>query len=394
MNNFDITTNRFNTNSFKYDMPHLSHKLNNKEQCIPMWVADMDFTTDPYIINAITDIAQKGIYGYTHRPDSYYQAIINWYTKHYQYTISKELLAYSPSVMTSLTYLLETLINKNDKVLIQTPVYPQFAKTIQQRGAIVVENKLYPDENHYYHIDFNDFEDKISQCKIFILCSPHNPIGRVWTKEELITMINIIKKYPVIVISDEIHSDLTLYHHKHTMFMTLAEDIKDKIYTLFSVSKTFNLASLHTSSILFPSHKEQAIFEQWLAYWHIQRTNPFGLIAVEVAYTYGESWLNNLKEYLQNNYEFIITTCKKELPKLLITPLESTYLMWINCKELLLNDKELEHFFYNETKIIVSMGKPFGIGNEYYVRLNIATQKSVVEKALDRLIDAYNKRGF
>lgn len=236
MQHFHNITQRHHTNSVKYDCIHLDTHLQSDPQLLPMWVADMDFPTAPVITEAIHKVVNSGIFGYSNRPDSYNQAIIDWYQSHFDYTMDANRLAFSPCVMTSIAYLVETLVNQGDPVLIQTPVYPEFAHAIEERGAIVVENPLICDANHQYHIDKDDFRTKIRHCKLFILCSPHNPVGKVWSLQDLEFMLEAAEEHHVPIISDEIHCDLTFTPYHHYMLGSLRPASKF-IYTLFSASK-------------------------------------------------------------------------------------------------------------------------------------------------------------
>ncbi|NIZ41458.1 pyridoxal phosphate-dependent aminotransferase (plasmid) [Entomospira entomophila] len=383
MSHFDDITQRKETNSVKYDCIHLSPSLQEDPTLLPMWVADMDFPTAPAIIEAIHKVVNSGIFGYSNRPDSYNQAIIDWYQQKYHYTMHADRLAFSPCVMTSIAYLLETLVTTGNQVLIQTPVYPEFAHAIQERGAIVVENPLLCDEYHQYHLDKDDFQTKIAQCQLFILCSPHNPVGKVWSKDDLEWMLQMAEDHQVPIISDEIHCDLVFAPHHHYMLGSLRPTSKF-IYTLFSASKTFNLASLHASSLYFPTQKEYDQFQNWLKKWHINRNNILSLPAVESAYRYGDAWLTDLKSYLQENITYITQYFQEHMPKLAITPMEASYLMWIDCRAFNKDDEALKVMFYEEAKVILNMGVSFGTGGSGFVRMNIATQKSRIKDALQR----------
>ncbi|NIZ19954.1 MalY/PatB family protein [Entomospira culicis] len=388
---FDQPLSRKQTNSVKYDIIHLSADLQQDPNVIPMWVADMDLPTHPAIAQAISDVALKGIYGYSNRPQSYQQAIIQWYQTHYNYTIEEPLLAFSPCVMTSIAYLLETLVSAGEEVVIQTPVYPEFAQAIKDRGAIVVENPLMEKEGKYV-IDFIDLEAKLATAKAMILCSPHNPVGRVWSPEELTKLASLIQRYQIPLIADEIHADLTLYGHQHYPFITQVPQLQGLIYTLLSASKTFNLASLHASSLIFPDKNQRIAFDNWLKKWHINRNNIFSLAGVEKAYQVGYPWLQALRTYLEDNIAYMEARVIKELPKLKVMSIEATYLLWVDCRGLNLDQEALKEFFYQEAKVIVNMGYTFGTGGEGFVRFNIATQRVNIQQALDQLVIAYQKR--
>jgi cysteine-S-conjugate beta-lyase len=387
--NFDKRPNRLHTNSVKFDCLHLPAPQGSHPQMIPLWVADMDFPTCPSISKAITKVASKGIYGYSNRPESYTQSIVEWYKIHYQYTFDSQHLTFSPCVMTSIAYLLETLLKTGDKVLIQTPVYPEFASAIQQRGAVVVENPLLLLADGSYQVNWQDLEQKINSVQLMILCSPHNPIGKVWKSHELEKLALLLDHHQIPLIADEIHADLTLYNNKHYLFLQQAPSIHHLVYTLVSASKTFNLAAVHASSIIFPDAIQRDAFDQWLKRWHIDRNNIFSLVAIEQAYQTGYPWLVALRSYLEGNINFMKEQINQWMPKLKITPMEATYLMWIDCRELGLTDQELQKFFYEEAHCIVNMGVYFGTGGSGFIRLNVATQRKQLIKAIKQLVKVY-----
>jgi cystathionine beta-lyase len=381
--NFDIITPRCGTHCVKHDIIHLDVTLQQDPEVIPMWVADMDFPSPPEIIEVLRQRIEHQIFGYTNRPTSYTNAIIKWQKKRHGYSINPDCIEFSPCVMTSISYLIQQYTKEGDKVLIQTPVYPEFADSINDWHRVITENPLV-EKNGHYDIDFNDFETKIKQgVKMFILCNPHNPVGRVWTKDELSRMANICKRHKVWVIADEIHADLIL-SGTFTAFATLPEAY-DHTFTCISPTKTFNLAGVQASNLIFPNAEECNTFLIFLKKWHINRNGSFNLVMVQAAYELGEAWLEALLAYIRNNVAFVQNFLHKYLPKIKLIAPEATYLLWLDCRELNLTDAQLKKLFYEDAKIIVNMGSSFGSNGTGFVRMNIATPQQQVKTALKRL---------
>jgi cysteine-S-conjugate beta-lyase len=394
MSHFDTPHNRYHTNSVKYDLIHLDESIQNDLRYLPLWVADMDFATPPAVANAMARVALTGIYGYSNRPKSYLDAIAAWMLHQHHFAIDTSLLAHSPCVMTSIAYLIQSLCHKGDAILINTPVYPEFASAIRQAHCTVLENVLLKQPDLSYQIDWLDLEEKLQIAKLYIFCSPHNPVGKVWSKDDLTRLADLILKYQVPIIADEIHSDLCLFDHTHIPFATIHPEAASLTYTLFSASKTFNMASVHASSLLFPNQAAYQAFDSWLHHWHIDRNNIFSLAGVEAAYTHGRPWLSDLRHYLEANYHYLQTTLATHMPKLRPSPLEATYLLWLDCSALNLNDADLQEFFYHHAKLILTMGHAFGSGGSQHVRINIATQRATLEQAIQQLQSAYQQRHF
>ncbi len=388
--NFDIITPRCGTNCVKYDIIHLDVALQEDPEIIPMWVADMDFATPPEVIEVLQHRVDHQIFGYTNRPTSYNDAIIKWQKKRHGLTINPECIEFSPGVMTSISYLIQHYTKAGDKVLIQTPVYPEFADAITDWNRVVVENPL-AEANGHYTIDFADFETKIKQgVHMFILCNPHNPVGRVWTKEELTRMADICHKHNVWVVADEIHADLILTG-TFTAFASLPHTDKNT-FTCISPTKTFNLAGVQASSLIFPNSSERHTFLTFLKKWHINRNSSFNLVMVQAAYELGEPWLESLLHYLRDTVEFVQTFLHKHLSNITMVAPEATYLLWLDCRALKLTDTELKKLFYKEAKIIVNIGSSFGATGAGFVRMNIATPRQQIQAALERLAVNLGKR--
>lgn len=296
----------------------------------PMWIADMDLKTAPEIIDAMREKVEQGIFGYVYRPDSYYKAAADWLERRFGYKIDSSTLINSPGVVPTLSLLVRGMTKPGEKILIQSPVYYPFAATIKDNGREVVENKLIKDNEGYYTIDFKDFEQKVSDenVNLFILCSPHNPVGRVWKKEELQKMSDLCLKYKVRVIADEIWRDIIMPGHKHIPTASLGKEIENNTITCFSPTKTFNIAGLQASFVTFPRREEWEKFDNELGILDIKRNSPFSLVAFETGYTKCDEWVDQLIEHLDGNMDYVIKFAKEKIPEVKVKKPEGTYLMW------------------------------------------------------------------
>ena len=379
---FDKGVNRFETNSVKYD--NYKEKFNtNEDDTIPMWIADMDFKTCDEITKALQHKLSIGNLGYD-TVKGYYESVLNWMKNKHNLDITTDDIVYTPGVVTAINFLLKILIKENDKVLVQSPVYHSFFRVLNENKCDIVQSELIL-KNNRYEIDFDEFEEKISTgVKVFILCNPHNPVGRVWTKEELERIVEICESYKVFIISDEIHSDLVFKKYKHNSLTTVAPYYKDNIVTLTAPSKTFNLAGLYTSNIIITNEKLRNKYKS------IFNTTPnvFGATALITAYNKCETWLDELIDYIEDNYNYLVDYINKNIPNIKVTKQEGTFLTWIDCRELGLNHKDLEMFFIQKAKLALSSGDTFGKGGNGFMRMNIACSRSTIKKALDRLKEA------
>ncbi|WP_156286439.1 MalY/PatB family protein [Oceanivirga salmonicida] len=381
---FDEKIERIGNHSAKWE--EMSKNFGTSD-LIPMWIADMEFKTAPEIIKALSSKVEYGIFGYVHRPDSYYESVIKWSEKRFKYKLNKKTLINSPGVVPTLSLLIRLFTKVGENILIQTPVYYPFFATINSNNRKVIQNKLKRDENGYYTIDFADFEKQIVENNIhwFILCSPHNPVGRVWTRDELQKMADICFKYKVRVIADEIWRDLVLPGNQHTPFASLSKEIENLTITCFSASKTFNLAGLQASFVSFPRKDEWNKFDEELGILDIKRNSPFSIVAFETAYSKCEDWLEELLIYLDKNMDFAISYIKEKIPEIKVKKPEGTYLLWLDFSELKYSKKELEKFIKEKAKIALDPGYWFGDNVDYYERMNVACPKSMLEEALKRL---------
>ncbi|MPM33672.1 Cystathionine beta-lyase PatB [bioreactor metagenome] len=390
--NFDKTVNRINNNSAKWNE---MEKNFGKNDLLPMWIADMDFETAPEILEEMKNKLDQKIFGYVSRPDSYYQSAIDWSKKRYNYDIEPTSIIHSPGVIPTISILLKNFSKDTDKIMIQTPVYPPFAGTVKNSNKTLVENKLIQDDNGNWKIDFEDFENKAKDenLKWFILCNPHNPVGRVWKKEELQRIADICLKYDVRVIADEIWRDLVYKGHEFTAFASLSKEVENITITCFSATKTFNLAGLQASFAVFPRKDELDLFDSKLGALDIKRNNPFSLVAMEAAFNKGEEWLNELVEYLEGNVNFVIEYVQKNIPKVKIIKPEGTYLVWFDFRELNLSNEEISKALIEEGKVALNNGTSFGdVGSEFF-RMNIACPRYMVQDAIKRVDKAVKVLG-
>lgn len=386
--NFDEVIDRTNYHSVKWD--GLKTTFGTKD-ALPMWVADMEFRSPKPVIEAIKKAAEHGIYGYTSRPDSYYQAIIYWMERRHNWKVKKDWLAFSPGVVPALSFIIRAFTQPGDKVVVQPPVYYPFFKVIENNGCHVVNNLLKLGNKKYF-MDYDDLERKVDdpRVKLLILCSPHNPVGRVWQKEELIILGEICLKHNVIVVSDEIHADILFEGNKHTPFASISPAFAHHSITCTAPSKTFNLAGLQTSTIIIPNKKYYKIYENILDGFALDENNVFGLVALEAAYRHGEEWLEQLLPYLNENLEFLMKYFRERIPKIKVIKPEGTYLIWLDCRQLGLNTKDLNNFMIKKARVALDDGYWFGTEGKGFMRINIACPRSFLEEGLKRIEKAVN----
>ncbi|MGG3494885.1 MalY/PatB family protein [Peribacillus simplex] len=378
--NFDQEIRRLNTDCEKWDK--LESQFGVKD-VIPMWVADMDFQSPQPIIEALKQRVEHGVYGYTLRPDSYMESIVSWLKRRHRWSIEKEWITHSPGVIPALSLAIQSFTQTGDKIIIQPPVYHHFARVIQANGREIVNNPLKL-ENGHYSIDFADLEAKMdSTVKMLILCSPHNPIGRVWSKEELTRLGQICMKHNILVVADEIHCDFVYKTHTHIPFASISEEFANHSLTCIAPSKTFNLMGVQTSSIIIPNQQLRDRYDRELNTLSIGSPNIFGVVALEAAYRHGEEWLDQLLEYLQGNLEFTLNYFSKNIPQIKVIQPEGTYLVWLDCRELGFSVKELDEFMLRKARVAMNEGLIFGMEGEGFMRLNIACPRSMLKNALD-----------
>ena len=354
---------------------------------LPMWVADMDIKTAPEIVEAIKEKADQAIFGYVYRPASYYETAAAWCEKRFGYKIDPKTLIHSPGVVPSMNMLVKMLTKEDEKVLIQIPVYPPFAASVKTGKRTLVTNELVKDENGYYTIDFEDLEKKLSDEKVtlMILCNPHNPVGRVWKKEELQKIGDLCVKYNVRILADEIWRDLVLPGYTHTPIASLSREIENITITCFSPTKTFNIAGLQASFAVFPREEEWKAFDNELGEMDIKRNNPFSLVGFEAAYNHGEEWLSELLVHLEGNAQYVADFVKERLPEIKTVKPEGTYLMWLDFNGLNITPEEITDMLIKDAKVAMNDGASFGANGKGFARMNIACPRYMVEDAMARI---------
>ena len=387
--NFEQKLERKHTHSIKWD-GHTLFKAN--PDALPLWVADMDFKSDEHIVEALRKLAEFGVYGYSYEPDSYFEAVKGWMQRRHHWTIEREWIFSTPGVVSAVNACILALSNESDGILIQEPVYHPFKNSIKYNKRIPVINPLKVEGSHYV-IDFEDFEQKIiqEQVKIFILCSPHNPVGRVWNVEELTQMMDICAKHQVIVVSDEIHMDFVYEPHKHTVAVNLNERYKDFVITLVAPSKSFNLATFKLSQLITSNSDFMTKIKHEYEKLGLHGQNQFSVVASEMAYTQGDAYMDALVETLMTNIEWVKAFVSSELPEIKVMDIEGTYLMWLDFSGLNLTQKDLVDFLMNQAKLWLNDGAMFGEGGEGFMRVNVATDLNTLKQAFYQLKDALNK---
>lgn len=380
---FDKIVDRRNTRCLKYDF---AVERNMPADVLPLWVADMDFETSSYIEDAIIERAKHAIYGYSEVKMPYFEILKKWMKQHHDWEIQRKWLIKTPGVVFALAMAVKAYTEPGDAVLIQQPVYYPFSEVIEDNGRRVVSNTLYLGEDNRYHIDFEDFEQKIvdNKIKLFLLCNPHNPVGRVWTKEELTRLGDICVKHHVTVVSDEIHEDF-VFKGKHQVFANIKKEYEEITITCTAPSKTFNIASLMISNILIPNPELKRKFRYQLDAAGISQLNVLGLVACEAAYEHGEEWYQAMKAYVKENIEFVKQYVEEQLPGVNMVEHEGTYLVWLDFRETGLGVEELDDKIINQAKLWLDSGKIFGTCGEGFQRINVACPRKVLEEALERI---------
>ncbi len=380
---FDTIINRKNTNSLKYDF---AVERGRDENILPLWVADMDFMVAPEIIEALEKSVKHGIYGYSESKKDYFEAIQKWFLQKHQYSLKEEWLVKTPGVVFAIAQAIRAYTKKGDYVLIQSPVYYPFRETIEVNDRKVAVNSLVL-KNGHYEIDFEDFERQIveKKTKLFLLCNPHNPVGRVWTKEELTKIGDICVRNHVLVVSDEIHCDFTFPGFAHTVFASIKKEFEQISILCTSPSKSFNLAGLQISNIFIPNEELRKQFERAVAQAGYSQVGLPGIVACKAAYTYGEEWLKQLKVYLKENLDFLREYLKKELPQITLIEPEGTYLIWLDFRALGLTKEALHTLIEEKAGLWLDEGDIFGPEGEGFERINIACPRKTLEEALKRI---------
>lgn len=384
--NFDEIIDRKNTNSLKHDFAEENGK---PKGVLPLWVADMDFRVPSCIQLKIKECAELGIFGYSDAKKEYFSAIEKWYCQYYDYPLKEEWLVRTPGVVFAISAAIRAFSQKGDGILVQQPVYYPFCSEILHNERKLVNSSLLLSNGHY-EVDFGDFEKKIreNKVKIFLLCNPHNPVGRVFKEWELRKMGDICKQYQVLVVSDEIHSDFTYPGHRHLVFAGLKKDFEQMTITCTSPGKTFNLAGLQVANIFIANGQMRQKFHKAIAKTGYFELNLFGLIACQAAYEGGAEWLGQLRSYLKGNLDFVRSFLQKRLPQIRLIEPEGTYLIWLDCRGLSLSEEEREDLIVQKAGLWLDSGEMFGREGTGFERINIACPRQTLETAMYRLLAA------
>lgn len=395
--NFDKIINRKGTNCLKYDY---AVERGKPADVLPLWVADMDFTVSEEITKSLHAAVDHGIYGYTQPKDAYYNAITNWMEKNHNWKTKREWIMKTPGVVFALGAAVKAFTKPGDAVLIQNPVYYPFTNIIRDNDRRVIDNTLVYEKRvtegkSQYSIDYEDFERKIVQenIKLFILCNPHNPVGRVWTREELQYLGEICLRHHVIVVSDEIHNDFVYPGFEHTVFANVDPRFAEFTVTCTAPSKTFNLAGLQISNIFISNETLREAFQKEIDKTGYDEPNALGAVACEAAYRGGQEWLDQLKAYLLENLNFLRTYLQEKIPQIHLVEPEGTYLVWLDCSELGISGKELDQFIVEKAGLWLDGGAMFGPSGSDFQRVNIACPRATLELALDKLKAAVDNLG-
>ena len=376
---FDTIVPRRGTNSYKWDTPE-------EEGTLPMWVADMDFRTAPAIIDALQKRVAHGIFGYTKVPGAYYDAVVRWFGNRHRWQVDPRWMIYTSGVVPALSAIIKALTVPGDKVIVQTPVYNCFYSSIRNDGCeLSANNLIYRDGR--YTIDFDDLEAKAAdpKAKILLLCNPHNPVGRVWTPEELRRIGDICLRNGVFVVADEIHCELTYDGHDYTPFASLSEHFQQKSVTCVSPSKAFNLAGLQIANIIAADEEVRHRIDRAININEVCDVNPFGVIATIAAYNESGEWLDALRRYLWENYGYLCRFFREHLPQYPVLPLEGTYLVWIDCRASGMGSDAMTLRLEEQQRLMVNSGTMYGPGGEGFIRLNIACPRTLLIDGLERM---------
>lgn len=389
---FDTYIDRIGTDCEKYeDMKSVF----GTDQVIPLWIADMDFATADFIVEAMERRMKHPIFGYTFRPQCYFDAIRGWVYRHSGWDIDTSWIAFSPGVVAGVTFGMLSCTKEGDGVVIQPPVYHPFGNTIRYNHRTVLNNPLIQDPaTGEYRIDFGDLDQKLAQAKAFILCNPHNPTGRVFTREELLKIGELCKKHDVTIISDEIHCDFIFQPHEHIHIASLTEDLANRTITLIAPSKSFNVAGFSTAAAIIPNPERHAAYQAEVDKIHIENGNIFGSVALKTAYEQGDEWMRQLLEYLQGNVDFVYDFMTANIPSVHCYKPEATFLMWLDFRKWGMTQEELNRFLVHEAGLGLGDGSVYGIEGTGFQRLNIGTPRSVLQRAMNQLLEAVRKHGL
>lgn len=381
---FSRPTDRRGTDSYKWDSAP-------EADIIPLWVADMDFETFPGITEALQRRVAHGIFGYTRVPEAYYEAVCRWFDKRHGWHINREDIIYTSGVVPAVSAVIKALTLPGDQVIVQGPVYNCFFSSIRNNGCEMVSNSLiYNKEELRYEIDFDDLERKLKheRARLMLLCNPHNPGGRVWTRDELTRVAELCRKYGVRVVSDEIHCELTLYDNEYVPFGSLPDELSRGSITCCSPSKAFNTAGLQIANIVCRDAEVRNRIDRAININEVCDVNPFGVIALQAAYSdEGYEWLTQLRKYISANYDLLLERFARELPKCKVMRMEGTYLAWIDCSELHIPSDEIEEMLMHENKVWVNAGSMYGAEGAAFIRINMACTSELLNEGITRIVN-------
>lgn len=381
---FSRPTERRGTDSYKWDSAP-------ETDIIPLWVADMDFETFPCITEALQRRVAHGIFGYTRVPEAYYEAVCNWFGKHHGWHINRKDIIYTSGVVPAVSAVIKALTLPGDQVIVQGPVYNCFFSSIRNNGCETVSNSLiYNKEELRYDIDFDDLERKLAheRARLMLICNPHNPGGRVWTRDELTRVAELCHKYGVRVVSDEIHCELTLYDNEYVPFGSLPDELSHGSITCCSPSKAFNTAGLQIANIVCRDTEVRNRIDRAININEVYDVNPFGVIALQAAYSdEGYEWLTQLRAYISSNYDLLRERFARELPKCKVMRMEGTYLAWIDCSELHISSDEIEEMLMHENKVWVNAGSMYGTEGAAFIRINMACTSELLNEGITRIVN-------
>lgn len=386
---FSRPTERRGTDSYKWDSAP-------ETDIIPLWVADMDFETFPAITEALQRRVAHGIFGYTRVPEAYYEAVCNWFGKRHGWHINREDIIYTSGVVPAVSAVIKALTLPGDQVIVQGPVYNCFFSSIRNNGCETVSNSLiYNKEELRYEIDFDDLERKLAheRARLMLICNPHNPGGRVWTRDELTRMAELCHKYGVRVVSDEIHCELTLYDNEYVPFGSLPDELSHGSITCCSPSKAFNTAGLQIANIICRDAEVRNRIDRAININEVCDVNPFGVIALQAAYSdEGYEWLTQLRKYISANYDLLLERFARELPKCKVMRMEGTYLAWIDCSELHISSDEIEEMLMHENKVWVNAGSMYGTEGAAFIRINMACTSELLNEGITRIVNGLGNK--
>lgn len=380
--NFDKVVDRKNSDSKKWCN---LEELYGTNDVLPMWVADMDFKSADEIIEAFKDRADHGVFGYTWKQDSFYEAVINWVKKKHNWDIKKEWILFTPGVVMGLNLGVRELADEGEKIMFQSPIYPPFYRVVENNNRVLNVSPL-KHNGEKFVMDFDDIRNKMDKdTKVMMLCNPHNPIGRVWTKEELTELGNICMENDTIIISDEIHSDFILKGYKHIPIATISKELEQRTVTLMAPSKTFNIAGLGTSIAIIPNDEIRTKYEKAIEVMEIGNVNIFGALGLEVAYNHGEQWLKEVLEYIEDNIDYAVDYINKNIPQIKVDRPEGTYLLWLDFNGLEKSTDEIFEALIKVGKVALNDGRPYGENGDGFFRLNIGCPRPILEEGLKRI---------